>query len=189
MSKVLWVDFETTGLSYKDNRITEVAFIYQDLTDPSKDDELSFYIKYDKYPSDYDSVVKITGLTIDFLNKNGIYEQEAFKRIINFLDSKVNKYYKSDKLIFAGYNTSFDNNFLRALFERANEKYFGSYFFSVCHDVMSNVAEALRLNKIPKLQNYKLSTVIDYFGIDLEAHKAIEDIKATIKLYNKLQEL
>ena len=45
--------------------------------------------------------------------------------------------------MFAGYNARFDMDFVRALFEKSGDSYFGSWFYSAPLDVMSFVAEAV----------------------------------------------
>ena len=180
--KPIWIDLETTGLDPDKNSIIEFAAVYED----------EVFHKYSLphiKPDDYYETKELTGIAWEFLEVAGLSEKELYRQFLIFLDSIVDKFDKTDKLIFSGYGTRFDVDFTRELFNRNNNNFFGSYFFSVNFDVMSEVAYWL-LNRdiIPLPENFKLKTICNYFGIDFNAHSAIEDIQATIKLFNKLQE-
>ena len=186
--KILWLDLETTGTDSRVNSITEIAAIYKDLDNPETEDIFHEYVHYASYPDDYDEVAKITGLTPEILAAKGITEKQCYQRFITYLTDKVNRFDRGDKIIIAGFNVkSFDSQFIRQLWNRNDDRYFGSYFESICIDVMSTVAEAKLDGKIAGIPNNKLSTVCQFFGIEFEAHSALADVKATIELYETIK--
>ena len=187
VSKLFFCDLETDGTDPVKNNIIEFAAIYFDKS-KNESEEFHIFIKHEKYADNYDEVAeKSHGITKEFLEKNGLIEADAYIQIVRFISSKADPYDKKDKMIFGGYNATFDNQFLRELYLRYCNNYFGSFFFSPRIDVLSTVAESISLGKLPVLENFKLETVAKHLNIDLKAHSAIEDIKATIEVYKKLR--
>lgn len=45
----------------------------------------------------------------------------------------------------------------------------------------------LAKEKLPNLENYKLSTLADNFDIELEHHNALSDAKACLELFHHLK--
>lgn len=118
-----------------------------------------------------------------FINNN------IYKSLITFLDSVINKFKPEDKAYFIAYNSKFDEEFIRQLFIRNGNKFYGSYFYNPSIDVMQIAAYKLMLkNKHP--ENFKLGTICKYFNIridDSKLHNALYDIQKTKELYNKLR--
>jgi DNA polymerase III epsilon subunit-like protein len=58
-------------------------------------------------------------------------------------------------------------------------------------EIIDTLKLARSLKKTGKLhsEDCKQTTLAQYFGINYEAHSAIEDTKALIKVYSKMQEL
>jgi DNA polymerase III subunit epsilon len=84
---------------------------------------------------------------------------------------------------------SFDDQFLRGLFEQNGDKYFGSIFWSDSSDVMVLASECLKLVR-HKMENFQLKTVAKTLGIEVvesELHDALYDVELTIKIYQELR--
>lgn len=178
----IWIDIETTGINIEDNQIIEIAAICKGKT-------FHRYCLPEIKPKNWSFVEGLTGITWEFLEKNGLISEAILHaEFVIFLNSLVDKYDKKDKLIFSGYKTGFDASFVRDLFIKNDDDYYGSYFMVTNLDVMSEIASLLSSNQMELLGNYKLKTVCEHMGIKFQAHSAIEDIKATIKLYEKIQE-
>lgn len=177
----LWVDLETTGLDPETNSIIEIALVYNQM-------EFHEYCLPSKNPPEnWAEIEEITGISWNLLENKGVSEEILYHKILKFLDSKIDKYNKSEKLIFSGYAAEFDKNFIRKLFKKYNNDFFGSYFANVTLDVMTIIAHYITQKEITMLfENYKLKTVCDVYGIKFKAHSAMEDIKATKKLYEIL---
>lgn len=187
MQKVFWLDTETTGVIPEKDKIIEIGAIYQDL---KKDETIEFstYIKLESYPEGFNEseAIKVNGLTKEFLEKHGVPEAEAYSNLMTFLGSKIDRYDPMDKCILAGYNVQFDDRFMRILFERYGNKYYGSFISFLKIDVVTIVAQCNLLGIIPNLKRCKLETFKEYFKIKSESHKAIEDIRTTKVLYELL---
>lgn len=193
--KTMMCDVETTGISPVDCRIVEIALLYKD-TEKKKVDQYHQYIKYDKYPDvmmrqedyteklvDYDVMAtEVSGLTREILEKKGVPEKQAWSETIRFLDRYINKYKQEDKAIFCGYKAIFDERFIREFLQRYNTtkyKIYGSYFYPNCMDVKSTVMLMMSLGLLPLLDNFKLVTVAEHYGIKFDAHTAIGDAIVT----------
>jgi len=185
--KILFVDTETTGLNSDHHDITEIACYFKDsLT--NKNSKFHSYIFYNDYPSDYNEVVKITGLTPEILKEKGKPAQVVFVEFTRWLGSLVDQYNQDDKLIMAGYNVNFDDNFIRNFFSKNNHEYYGSFFYNARLDVMSFVAAAIYYNLMPIPKSFRLECVAEIFNIKFESHNAWSDVLATGKVYKKLMD-
>ena len=181
--KTIHVDVETTGTDETKDTIIELAAL-------CGDSEFHCYCCPSEKPANFDEVSKAShGLTWEFLQENGVPEDVLYMRFIAWLDTHVDKFNKQEKAVFTGYNALFDTRFVRKLFERHYNKFYGSYFFSIVDDIQSHVANAMRKGLIPMFANYKLATVCDHFGISFRAHSAIDDIKATRELEKEIEYL
>jgi DNA polymerase-3 subunit epsilon len=90
----------------------------------------------------------------------------------------VNKFDKKDKMTMAGYNVPFDYRFMREWWKKGGDKFFGSFFEYKSYDIyplFQTYALAANLD----LPNHKLVTACKHFGIEFDAHDALEDIRAT----------
>ena len=156
--KELFIDVETTGTAPTTSTIREIGFIYRKNKKVIK-------------------TVEIKGP-----------EPHCYTEFLKHLDGIVNKYDVTDKLYFLAYNAKFDNDFVREMFKRNNNNFFGSYFHNPYICVMQLAAfKFMRKNKFP--ENFKLSTVCKYFKIDIvenNLHGAKYDVKILKDLYNKL---
>jgi len=112
------------------------------------------------------------------------------RKFVKILDAYVDPFDKRDKMIIMGYKVGFDSDFLRAAFKRMGgdmAKYgFGSRFVSGCQVDVSSLVGVLVAYHGLRLLNYKLSTVCEHFKIPLDAHDALNDIRATRALYGKI---
>ena len=172
--KICWVDVETTGIDHNTNTIIELAALYED--DGADKSVFHVYIKPESLPKE---IEELTGITMEYLEQNGITEAEAYSQFTDWLAKKIDKYKKEDKAIFAAYNARFDNDFIRELFKRNNDNYFGSWFYSASLDIMGTAILMVRLGYISVPVNFKNVTICESFGIEHKAHSAIEDIKAS----------
>lgn len=123
------------------------------------------------------------------IKKEVEFKTNIYKNLIKFLDSIINKYDKEDKAYFIAYNAKFDNDFIRELFNKNNNKFYGSYFHNPVIDVMQ-IASYKFMIKNRKPINFKLGTLCKYFRIkinDEKLHNALYDIRKTKELYNILK--
>ena len=206
MKKILWCDTETTGLDAKRHGIIQLALLMD--IDGKIVDEISFDIQpfeTDMMSIGIDDLVNIptdiswaesmftyedcktpTGITFaDIIGFTHPYE--AMDKIISFLDKHIGKFDKSDKAWIGGYNIRFDLDFLSSFCKKAKFAYLGSYLNWRCLDPLYKLWEMDYKGDI-SYENYKLETVCGMYGIPIESHNALSDIKATRELWYKLQE-
>lgn len=184
--KAIIYDLETTGLSYKLHAPHQVCVI---MVDGDVVEEYSWRVApFDGAFLD-DEALKIGGVTKEQV-MDGIQERTFYKEFTDILNKHVSKYDKKDKFHLIGYNNrGFDDNFLRELWNRQNDKYFGSYFWSDTIDVMVVASDYLCVDR-SKLDNFKLSTVAKYLGIEVNEeglHDAMYDLKLTAKILNHIR--
>ena len=192
VSKVLYVDIETTGLNSLSHGIIQLAALVE--IDGEIVEEIDLRMRpLAKHKVDEEALAT-NGLTEDEIRT---YPPQAdqYRAFEAFIARYVNRYEKLDKFILAGYNiNTFDEPFLRQLFldnatDRKSRKYggyFGSWFFWPKRDVQTYLAEHLVEHGL-RLDNYKLATVCENFGIAIKAHDALSDIQATRALYRVLR--
>lgn len=186
--RIVWIDTETTGLEITDSSVFMLAAIVteNDVVLCEKTfflNPLSEKIKY------HESAGAIHGYSEDDI-KSFPAEAVAVADIAGFLDRAKKLWRKDDsrseKLVIAGYNVTFDIKHLQALFERNGIK-LEDYFSGVIADVYVQVQKAMGNSALPVLKNKKLVTVADYLNVDLKnAHDAMADIKATREVAKEL---
>jgi len=181
--KICFVDVETTGLDPKVHAIIQLSGSIQkgDLVD-----EFDYRLKPFKGDMLSPSTTAVHGYTKEDIEKFP-ESIESYNKFIKLLDSTVNKYDKKDKLFLAAFNATFDDGFLRRLFEKCGNKFYGSYFWWPPLDVAILAAEYLKETR-HTMPDFKLSTVYaTIFGTPfIDAHDALADIKATREIYLKV---
>ena len=186
MSKLLYLDIETTGIHPLFNGIVELAVIIE------IDGKIaeSHHWKIKPFESDRisASALEIIGVTIDEINT---YEDpnKVYWKLIKILEKYVNKFDKdkANKFYPIGYNVQFDLDFLKEFFVKNGDKYIGSWFTWKKLDVLQLLYWMHYKNEIA-LDSYKLDAVCKHFGIELIAHNAMNDIIATRELFKKLED-
>ena len=185
MNKVLWIDVETTGLDKDKHGLIQLAYIYEEDGEIKETDSIVARLFED-------DIVDLRALEINGVNPIILNQypspHKSFNKFLSFLNKKVSVEDYKDKVTIVGYNTQFDIGFLRKWFEKNNNNVFDKYFNRKYIDIMQM---AIYLNYIKKINtiNNKLITLCDYFNIELNPHDAMNDIKATYELSEKIKEL
>ena len=183
--KLFHIDVETTGTDAKENGLVQLAGIIEiDGDIKEKVDLLTC-----PFPNDTieQSALDVIGKTEEEIKS---YEdpQPIYRELISMMDHYVDRYNSSDKFHFIGYNSRFDESFIREWFRRLNDPYFGSWFYWPAIDA-SNLA-AVELSDVRHtMPNFKLMTVAKELGISVDedkAHDAFFDIVITRKIYKNL---
>jgi len=160
MTKRLFIDLETTGLDNKNDQIIQFGYIYK-----------------------VGKVIKKRGLIKVEIGEN------IYPEMIKLLNTLVDRFNKEDKMYFLAYNAHFDTDFMRELFLKNGNKFFGAYFYTPSIDIMQIVADRMMSNKV-RPENFKLSTICKYYKIPVvenKLHNADYDIDITHQLYTKLK--
>ena len=112
---------------------------------------------------------------------------EIYNKFVGMLSKYVDRYNKKDKFFLVGYNNaSFDNQFLRAWFIQNGDKFFGSWFWSNCIDVMV-MATPYLADRRAEMDNFRQGTVAKTLGIgvdDTKLHDALYDIEVCKAIYD-----
>jgi DNA polymerase-3 subunit epsilon len=199
VKKILFFDTETTGLDPNRNGMIQLAMLIDidgELVDeinfeiqPFCDDELDLIpkISFDlaktrSLNGENDGLLPITAISVPMLMR---FEEPkiAIQKINSFLQKHISKFNKNDKAYIGGYNVAFDIAFLSKFYEKSGDKYLGSYINWKQIDVRSILYFLDYEELIKPFENYKLSTICDYYGIEIEAHNPLSDIKATREIF------
>lgn len=161
--KIIVFDFETTGLSYVNDRIIEIGAILLEKEGGNfkMSKEVNVLIRQnEKLP---DKIIEITGITDELLMMKGISEEEAFHEFLSIYDK--------DALLIA-YNIQFDYGFLTEFFRRQT----GLYNHIISNDLLDVMAIYKDRHKFP----HRLESAVETYGVSVaNTHRALDDVKAT----------
>jgi DNA polymerase-3 subunit epsilon len=188
--KILYFDTETTGTDYQKHEITQFAAIIE------VDGEVKEEINLRCQPKNWDVIdpqaIQTTGITIEEL-KTYQQPEEMLAQIKDLLGAYIPKYTKMpDKFYPAGHNVQFDLEFLNKLFKdhgNDEDRKWGitSYqnWRALDSRVFGNFLTAA--GQLP-CDNMKLSTICQHYGIEIDAHDALSDIRATRAVIQKMMQ-
>ena len=184
--KICYVDTETTGTDPDKHGIIQIAMIIE--IDGTVVVDREWLVRpHPEVKADLEALA-INGRTIAEI-KSFPDANQVFGDIQKFLGGFVDQFDRTDKLTPAGYNVKFDLDFLQSFWARCgDDKYFGSWFNWDAVDPLPLLRYLKFAGLLPPLQNLKLATVCDHFGVKLgeDAHDALADIKATRELVHLL---
>ena len=177
MSKILFLDIETTGFSRQWDYILELAaIIYDDITKEIVDVFHEYIKPGKKIPY---KISELTGIT----NEQVAQCRNEKDVLMDFAEwAAINKPVK-----IVGHNCkNFDLGFIR---EKDAKYHVGWNEDGI--EIVDTLTLARQLNKSGKIstENCQQPTLAAYFGINYEAHSAIEDVSALIKIYEAMQKL
>ena len=160
------IDIETTGLDPEKDEILEIAAIKY-----IENNEAEIFSRVVKVQNPLTKEIsELTGITDDFLLKNGMDIETALKDFWDFVGRA--------KLV--GYNISFDMSFLR----NASIEHKIKMQANKCIDILQ-----LARRKVKGTKNYKMPTVASALGIEMvQKHRAESDCRLAFEIYRKLNE-
>ena len=182
LKKIFHFDTETTGLEPNENDIIQLAFIIE--INGKIEEEFSFDVQPFNWENINQDALSVNKKTIEIL-KGYPPPSDVYQQLIRILSVYIDKYDRNDKFQPAGYNVRFDIDFFKSFFQKNGDSFFGSYFNYKAIDPLAVLYFLDGLGFI-NLPNYKLETVCEYFGIQIDAHDALSDIKANKKLIDTL---
>jgi len=160
------VDIETTGFSAEVNEIIEIAALH--VIDGVVEDTFQMLVKPENpIPRE---IEKLTGLSTEsFVGAKQI--SDVLPEFLSFISDY-------DLVL---HNAAFDTSFIQAACKKCG--------LTVPVNKQIDTLKIAR-QKITKIRNYKLVTLLDYFGINYEhSHRGMEDCISTNQLYMKLNEI
>ncbi|MFA5166699.1 MAG: 3'-5' exonuclease [Candidatus Paceibacterota bacterium] len=187
MLKVCYLDTETGSLNVYKCALLQLGYIIE--------------IDGDEIAKECVNIAPIEGDEIkdDALKVNGFKRAElekftnpakAYHNFLALLDSRVDKFAKTDKMFLIGYNVmSFDQLVMDSFFKKHKNKYFGSYFWRPPIDVMALAAIDLALVRYT-MEKFSLDEVAKVYKVKLEGehgfHNALYDVEITRAIFKKL---
>ncbi|MFA5376535.1 MAG: 3'-5' exonuclease [Dehalococcoidia bacterium] len=187
--KYIILDTETTGTDPVRNGIIQLS---GNIIIPTKDHEVVFIdepfdLKMQPFPADIieDSALAVTGTTREELATRMLCF-DGYKEFTRLLGRHISKFDRSDKAFMVGYNIGFDDSFLRQWFQKAGDRYFGSWFWWPPIDVAVLAAMKLR-DRRAELPDFKQGTVAKALGIEVDEtrqHNALYDVNICRQIYN-----
>lgn len=181
--KIIYLDTETTGLDCKLNDIIQLSGMIE--IDGEIKEEFDYKIRPREGSEISEEALEIHGMNREML-MSFPDQRVIYLNFCDLLSKYCNKFDKSDKFHLAGYNVRFDLDFLKSFFEKQGDSYFGSWFNYKCIDPMP-LLHFMEYAGYVSLDNYKLENVCFHYGIEIKAHDAMSDIKATKELIEKLK--
>lgn len=177
--KILYFDTETTGTNAQKHEIVQLAGILE--IDGVVVEEFNYRCQPTMWDNIDPEALEVTHKTIEEL-KTYDRPQTVYSQFRAMLDRYVDKYNREDKVYPAGHNVGFDIEFLQAFFKRHGDPYgIGSYqnWRFLDTRIMANYLCAYGLIT-PK--TVTLGELCKIYSIPLDAHDALNDIRATRKL-------
>lgn len=165
-------DVETTGLSSEKDRIIQISMIKCNSALEEIDRKNIYINPGEEFLPLSKKIIDLTGITSEKLIKEGVNEDLAVKKILDFMGNNPS---------VIGWNVDFDNRFLKQLFAR-----------NLIEFELNHVVDAIKIARqlIPKTEvgNYKLKTISDYFGLsdDITFHNSMDDTYVTYLIFKVL---
>lgn len=150
------IDFETTGLDPKTNNIIQAAAVKY--VNGKEVDSYSSFANPHQYI--IPRVTELTGITNEKV-QDAPSADEVISQLIQFIGNKP----------IVAHNATFEVNFL--------QKYAPNYYPETYDTLTMSQAKN-------NLENHKLQTIKDYYGIDGQWHEALSDSRATAEIFIKL---
>ncbi len=166
-SRFVVVDLETTGVASRGARMTEIA-MYAVENGGITDEFTSLVNPLQPVPP---FITSLTGITNDMVRNAPPFPRLAPK-VRNFIGDSV----------VVAHNARFDTGFLEFEFNQADP------LFQFANPSLCTVHLSRHL--VPGLDNYRLDTVADHFGVGIRArHRAAGDALATARVFLRLLDL
>lgn len=190
--KVLYFDVETTGTDPSVHEITQLALIVE--IDGKVVEEANFTCQPTRWDKIDPGALATTGVSIETLKT---YQTPAlmYYQLSRLLSKYISKYTRMpDKFYPAGHNVEFDLKFLDAFLRQhgdANMKQWGALTYQNYRAIDSRGLANFHFfnGHLQELPDVKLGTLCKHFGIEIDAHDALSDIRATRNLIGKFREI
>lgn len=184
MDKILFFDVETTGLSHKKHSIHELAGLVE--VDGEVVEEFKILLRPHPRAQIEPSALAVAKVTLEEVMAYPPQE-EGYSDFIDILNRYVDPFDPRDKYYLSGFNNaSFDNHFLRVLFDLNQNSYFAAYFHAESLDVMTLAGQYLRGARRAAMPSFKLHRVATELGLEVDherLHEGVYDVQLTRAIY------
>lgn len=187
--KILYFDTETTGTNPQLHEITQFAAIVE--VDGKVVEEVNWRCQPTKWENIDAGALITTGVTLEQLKTFQI-PSLMFADIKKLLRKYVGKFDRAPQKFYpAGHNVQFDLDFLNAFFKQHgdyDDKQWGITSYQNWRALDSRVfANFMSVCGKLNLPDAKLSTLCSHFEIEIDAHDALSDIRATRCMIEKMR--
>lgn len=183
VQKILYFDVETTGTDPKKNAVFQISGLIEVAGEVRQ--EFNFFCQPPEGCEISSKALEVTGKTVDDLQSYPL-PAEVYNKLTFAMSFFVDKYNSKDKFYPCAYNGYFDLQFLQQFFIQNGDQYFGSWQNWQLIDPLPMI-RMLSYAGVISLPDHKLGTVANYFGIKIDAHDAMSDIRATRELVQLLK--
>ena len=177
--KLMFLDIETTGFDRRWDHLIELAAVIYDTYTKQETEEFHEYVNPGKTIPP--KIVELTGITNRQVS-GARTEREVLRDFIEFV--AIHK----PEAIVAHNGQQFDMPFIKSKTD---------FYFLPMKDIP--IIDTLKLARSLKPEvtdltpqgrpSYKQTALAKFYGIKYQAHSAIFDVKALIKIYEKMQEV
>ena len=156
------LDLETTGLSAKTEKITEIGIMK--IKDGEVLEEFCEFVNPKKHiPERVQEITKIT----DDMVKDAPTIEEIFPKVLEFIKGTV----------LVAHNATFDIGFLKTIAKDLGYEFDYTYVDTL----------PLARKLYPELKKHKLGKIAEYLKIKVEvAHRALDDVDTTVKVLREM---
>jgi DNA polymerase-3 subunit epsilon len=176
--ELLFLDTETGGLNPYQHSLLQVGVVAYKGGEIV--DSLSFEVKHDQYYVT-EQAMKINGLDLTEIDKTGMRKDQAVVKLNEFISKN---FLKQPNL--AGHNPSIDKYMVRNQLYESNNLNMDQFISHRMIDTMSIIWALHHAGELP-IEACSSTGAFEYFGITVEKrHNALDDIIATVKLYECL---
>lgn len=180
--KLFFADTETTGLDHVNNEIFQLAFIIEIDGEVAEERSIRMAPVRTEYISE--EALAVTKKTREEILAYPP-KRKGYDELIRILRKHVDRFDKKDKMIWIGQNPDFDVRFLRNFFKEMGDNYFGSWWDRRPADLIS-LAVAAKTKGLVDPPDFKLGSLAKEFGITFDAHDALEDVRVTRRVWQKI---
>lgn len=188
--RIVFFDLETAGRDPKEHCVIQIAAVAVDAVSFDVIDEFEAKIKFNEARADPEAL-ELNSYDPAVWQEEAVYVRSAVSAFTTFLrhnatvtktSRRTGEEYHVAEL--AGHNVAaFDMPFLRRLYRR---EFLPAAFLSL--DTLQ-LANWWRRVSAPDIENLKLATLAEYFGVSSEgAHDALVDVHINIKVARRLLE-
>ena len=180
---IVFTDVETTGLDPIDSAPFEVAMMVY------RGGELLIERVFNLNPLSEEVIFHEDAFRVHGVLEETIKTYPPASEVIPQISEFLSAYCPPEKMVFGGYNASFDYGQMGGIMFR-HRSMINDYFTGQLIDVLELVRKAKAQGLIKATRDNKLSTITEALGIKHdEAHTALSDIRATRKLYEYIYSL
>ncbi len=171
--RLVVLDTETTGLSFKHDEIIELAAVTVELADgaPQVTRQYDRLIRLSPGRRLSDEITRLTGITQEALDAEGISKAEACRDFQSLL---------GERTLLAAYNAHFDLSFLYYFLHRDGD----------CTVLKApDFLDVLSVYKDRRAYPHKLKNAIEEYNLQdrvVNSHRAIDDVLATVEVLKEM---